>query len=259
MPRKVTEYLEAPDGTCSTPLSKQRAQQLRDEAQGGKWNDKSWNDYKTSDVALGIGRQTVQASLMGVALGTGMEIINKITEGENIDACEVAKTAIETGADSGVKAAITGAVKVGAEKGVIRCIPKGTPASTIGSIVFTGVENAKTLFRMAKGEISGRQALDCMTKTTFSSIGGLIASGKGMAIGAAAGAVMGPIGSMIGGLVGGCVASIAGSKIGKMVAKASICVGKIATKAISAIGSAAKSVASFGAKMVSKAFSWLFG
>ena len=256
MPQKATEYLEAPDGTCSTPLSKQRAQQLRDEAQSGKWNDKSWNDYKTSDVALGIGRQTVQASLMGAALGTGMELVHKISEGENIGACEVAKMAIETGVDSGVKAAITGAVKVGAEKDVIRCIPKGTPASTIGSIVSLGVDNAKILYRMAKGDISGRQALEGMEVTTFACVGGLMAKKTGVALGAAIGAVMGPIGSAVGSFVGGCVASIAGSKVGKMVAKTSRAIRNTATKVISYGVSAVKSAVSFVAKKISSFFSW---
>lgn len=36
---KSTTVLEAPDGTTSNPLSKDKAQQLRDEAQSGNWNE----------------------------------------------------------------------------------------------------------------------------------------------------------------------------------------------------------------------------
>ena len=42
--KKVTTVIEAPDGTTSTPLSKEQAKELQYEAQSGKWNDLNWNE-----------------------------------------------------------------------------------------------------------------------------------------------------------------------------------------------------------------------
>lgn len=54
--KKVTTVIEAPDGTSSTPLSKERAKELQEEAQSGKWNDLNWNEYKAKDLAIGISK-----------------------------------------------------------------------------------------------------------------------------------------------------------------------------------------------------------
>lgn len=51
------QVIEASDGTTSNPLSKSTAEQMRDEAQSGKWNELNWNEYKTKDLAIGIGKQ----------------------------------------------------------------------------------------------------------------------------------------------------------------------------------------------------------
>ena len=39
----------------------EQAKELQDEAQSGKWNDLNWNEYKTKDLAIGIGKQAGQA------------------------------------------------------------------------------------------------------------------------------------------------------------------------------------------------------
>lgn len=265
MTRKATDHMEAPDGTCSNPLTKERAVQMQEEARRGKWNDKNWNNYKTKDIAVGIGRQAGQAALLGAAIGAGAEVVEKLWKGEKIEGKEVAKKAVECGADFGVKAAITGAIKAGAEKGVIKCIPKGTPAGAIANVVFVGVENAKILYKYGKGEISGREAFEKMEETTVSAAGGMIAMGYGAAKGGAIGmAVGGPVGAAIGGFIGGTVAYMASSTVGKKVVEAQRKVTSVAKKAVSSIVKAAKStvskvastVASVGRSIVSALKFW---
>lgn len=246
--RKVTDHLEAPDGTCSEPLSKVRAKELRDEAQSGKWNDKNWNDYKTADIAKGIAKQAGQAALLGAAIGAGTEVVEKLWKGEKVEGKEVVKKAVEGGADFGVKAALSGAIKAGAEKGLIRCIPKGTPAGTIAQSVYVGVENVKILYKCAKGEITGREALEKMEESSVSTLAGMAAAGKGAALGKVAGGAIGTlfgpagtvIGGAIGGFVGGAVGFMAGSKVGQMVVKARRAVTKVAKSVIKSTVNAAK-------------------
>ena len=105
---------------------------MRDEAQSGNWNELNWNEYATKDLAIGIGKQAGYAALQGAAIGVGFDVAQKLWNGEEIEAEEVAETALVSGADFGIKAAAAGALKVGVEKEIITVIPKGTPAGTIG-------------------------------------------------------------------------------------------------------------------------------
>ena len=240
--KKATNVLEAPDGTTSNPLSKSRAKEMQNEAQSGNWNELNWNEYQAKDLAIGIGKQAGQAALLGAAIGAGMNVAQKVWNGEKIDGEEVVKTAITTGADFGVKAAVAGAVKVGVEKGVVSCIPKGTPAGTIANIVQIGVENAKVIGKMATGELTPREGIDRMEQVTVSTVAGIAAAGEGFFAGSCAGLMIaGPIGAVVGGFVGGSVGYMAGSKVGEAIVKV---VQKIRKKAEDMILTVGRSVAS---------------
>ncbi len=217
--KKVTTVIEAPDGTTSKPLSKEQAKKLQNEAQSGKWNDLNWNEYRAKDLAIGIGKQAGQAALMGAAVGVGFDVAQKVWNGEEIDGEELVETAIVSGADFGVKAAAAGALKVGAEKGIISVIPKGTPAGTIANIAHVAIENVKIVGKMATGELTVREGFEKMEQTTVATVAGIATSTKGAAIGAAVGSVLGPVGTVVGGFIGGTVGYMAGSKVGETVVK----------------------------------------
>ena len=242
--KKVTTVIEAPDGTSSAPLSKERAQELQEEAQSGKWNDLNWNEYKTKDLAIGIGKQAGQAALMGAAVGVGFDVAQKVWNGEEIKGEELVETAVVSGADFGVKAAAAGALKVGAEKGIIKVIPKGTPAGTIANIAYVAVENVKVVGKMATGELTVKEGLEKMEQTTVATVAGIAASTKGAAIGAAVGSVLGPVGTVVGGFIGGTIGYMAGSKVGETIVKG---VQKIRKTVTDGIKSAGKAIAD-GAK-----------
>lgn len=227
--RKISSQIEYKD-VKSTPITKQDVKDIRDDAQSkGKWDTANWNDLKTKDIAVNIGKQAGQAALLGAAIGAGTEVAEKLWKGEKIEVNEVAKKAIKGGADFGVKAAITGAIKAGAEKEVIKCIPKGTPAGQIANIVFVAVEDAKIIYKYANGDITWSDASNKLEETTVAAVAGLAAMGvgasKGAAMGAAMGAALAPItagasvafGAAIGGFVGGTLGYMAGSTIGKKI------------------------------------------
>ena len=242
--KKSTTVLEAPDGTTSNPLTKSRAEQMRDEAQSGNWNDLNWNEYATKDLAIGIGKQAGYAALQGAAIGVGFDVAQKLWNGESIDADEVVETAIVSGADFGVKAAAAGALKVGVEKEIIKVIPKGTPAGTIANIAYVAIEDVKVLGKMATGELTMKEGIEKLEQTTVSTAAGLVAMGKGAAIGAAMGTVFGPVGTAVGGFIGGTVGYMAGSKVGEAVVKCAQKVRDGAKKVAKTVVSGVKSVAS---------------
>lgn len=217
--KKTTTVLEAPDGTQSTPLSKENAKNMQNEAQSGKWNDLNWNEYQVKDLAIGISKQAGQAALIGAAVGTGFDIAQKVWNGEKIEGEELVETAIVSGADFGVKAAAAGALKVGVEKGVVPVIPKGTPAGTITNIVFVAAENAKIIGKMVTGELTVKEGMEKMEQTTVAAVAGITSGAKGAATGAIVGSVFGPVGTVVGGFVGGTIGYMAGSKVGETVVK----------------------------------------
>lgn len=241
--KKCTTVIEAPDGTTSNPLSKSRAEQMRDEAQSGNWNDLNWNEYKAKDLAMGIGKQAGYAALQGAAIGVGFDVAQKLWNGEEIKGEEIVETALVSGADFGVKAAAAGALKVGVEKNIIKVIPKGTPAGTIANIAYVAIEDVKVIGKMATGELSFKEGMDKLEQTTVSTTAGLVAMGKGAAIGSAIGTVFGPVGTAVGGFIGGTVGYMAGSKVGEAVVKGVQKIREKAKDVIKSIGSGIKTAA----------------
>lgn len=248
--KKSTTVLEAPDGTTSNPLTKSRADQMRDEAQSGNWKDLNWNEYANKDLAIGIGKQAGYAALQGAAIGVGFDMAQKLWNGDDIIAEEVVETALVSGADFGVKAAAAGALKVGVEKEIIKAIPKGTPAGTIANIAYVAIEDAKVIGKMATGQLTMKEGLEKLEQTTVSTAAGLMAMGEGAAIGAAIGTVFGPVGTAVGGFIGGTVGYMAGSKVGETVVKCAQKVRDEARKVVNTVTSGVKNVVSSAASGV---------
>lgn len=216
--RKVSSTIG--DGkTRSKPYTKEQAKEDQRKVQEGNILEADWNDFAAKDIALGISKQVGLAGLQGAAIGTGMELVSKAWKGEPIDGEAVVETALVSGSDAAVKVATAGALKTASEKGILKVIPKGTPASTLANIAFVAVENVKVLGKVAGGELTVKEGLDKMQQTTGSCVAGMALAAKGTTIGAALGTVLGPIGTTIGGLAGGAVGYMAGSKLGQAVVK----------------------------------------
>ena len=214
---KATDVIESPDGIKSNPLAKSRAEQMRDEAQSGNWENLNIGECQIKYLAQGIGRQAGYAAVQGAVIGAGLDLAQKVWDGEEIKGEEVVETALKSGADFGVKSAAAGAIKVGVEKDIIKVIPKGTPLSTISNIAFVAVENIKVLGKVATGDLTATEGLEKMGQTTVSATAGLVAMGKGAAIGGAVGTFLGPVGTAVGSFIGGSIGYMAGSKFGKAV------------------------------------------
>lgn len=235
---KTTEYIEAPDGTRSNKLSKQDAELLRDKTQqSGEAQQIDWNTFDTKAMALNIGKQAGIAGLSAAAITTGFSLAEQVIKGEGIDADATVELALKTGADASVKAAAAGAIKVGAEKGILTIIPKGTPAGTIANIACVAIENVKIIGKVATGEFTMSQGLEHMGRTTVSMVYGLGWGAKGMAIGASALSWIPVAGPVVGGLVGGMVGYMAGSKFGTTIFNGLKKVTIGAGKALRSIGS----------------------
>ena len=64
--KKSSNVIEAPDGTTSKPLSKEKAKQMQEEAQSGNWSELNWNEYQVKDLAMGTANRRVQQHCKGL-------------------------------------------------------------------------------------------------------------------------------------------------------------------------------------------------
>lgn len=221
----------------SNSLTKSQAKEIQNETQNkGNIHQESWNSFTTKELTMSLAKNAGRAGMMAAAMGSGFEIAGAIAKGEKIEADEVVYNALVTGTDAGIKAAATGALKVGVEKGIVSVIPKGTPVGILSSIVCVGIENVKIMAKVMNGEMTSAEAIDKMGLTTTSMVCGLARSAKGAAIGSAMLAFIPVVGPVVGGLVGGTVGYVAGSKVGEGLRKVSKKVSNKAKEVVKGFG-----------------------
>lgn len=250
------------DGIKSKPLTKAEAKELQQKARNAKNKETyeaeakkyEWSDTNRINVAKEIGKSALIAAGFTCAFQgariLGRRAWNAITGKENQSASEDLKelfeSSIKTGVNVGATTAVAGGVVVAAKSGLMGTLLKETPVGKIVNGVVLGIENAKILYKCAKGELTATEAADAMGTTTAALYGGFEGGVSGAALGAKIGAVGGPVGIAIGGVVGGVVGGIVGSKVGekvyqagKEVVKTGATIVKTAVKAAVDIGKAA--------------------
>jgi len=245
-------------GVKSKPLSKEAAKELQKQAQQKhEAKQYEWNDVKKIEIAKQIGKQ----ALMCACITAGMQgsrilarrvwnsLTGKTNPSESEDLQEFFESSVKSAKHVGVQVAVSGGVVVAVKNGWLGKFLKKTPAELIANIVYVGLENAKILYKLSKGELSKEEALDAMGQTTTTTVAAIACATQGAVWGAEIGTIVfGPPGAFIGGFVGGVVGGIAGSSIGKAVYEG----GKVMVKAavntlrsvVSSVGDGIKATAS---------------
>lgn len=219
---------------ASKSLGKDQAKEMQLKTQQeGIITKEDWNHFKTKELTVNIAKNAGRIGIQAAVITTGLDMARRAISGERFDADETIELALRTGTDAGIKAAATGAVKVGVEKGIVSVIPKGTPVGIIANVVCVGIENVKILGKVATGELTMTQALDRMGRTTTSMVYGIGWGATSSLIGAAALAWIPLIGPVIGGFVGGMVGYMAGAKFGETVYNTGKKIVNTAKKAVS--------------------------
>ena len=124
---------------------------------------------------------------------------------------EFFESAIATAPPVALQTALGGAATVAARRGWLGGALKAAPAAGIADAAFVGLENARVLFKLGRGELNAEQALDEMGSRTCAAVGGFALRGLGALAGSVLG--LGKVGSFIGSTVG----YMAGSRIGEFV------------------------------------------
>ena len=214
-----TDRIEA-GGARSRPLTKDEAKRRQDRAQqDGEIPQYDWNDVSRIDIAKSIGKQ----ALLAAAIATGFQgvrvlarrVWNWLRGEENppasADFREFFESSIATAPPVALQTVLGAAATVAARRGWLGGALKTASADGIADAAFVGLENARVLFKLARGELSGEQALDEMGSRTCAAVGGFALRGMGALAGSALG--LGKVGSFIGGICG----YMAGSRIGEFV------------------------------------------
>lgn len=261
--KKVSDHIDA-WGAEGKSFTKEEMKEFQEKAQKeGVYPELDYSHYQTKDLAMSISKNAGVMALQSAAVTTGFNVANKIFNGEKIDTDELVEVAIKTGTDTSIKTITAGTLQVAVRRGIIKIIPKATPAGVIANIACVGIENVKILAKIASGDLSATKGLDQMGRVTTSMVGGLWATVKGAKIGAALTGwipVIGPGLAVITGFVGGMVGYCAGSKIGnavynagKKIAGAAKSVAKAAVNGLKSVGRTIVNVAS-GIKSRVKSF-----
>ena len=230
--KTVSDQIKTDDGVSSDVLSKRQAKTLQNRAQDGKsLRKKDWSYYKNKQLITNIGKQTMLAGVTGAALGASIQVVGDLLSGKDVKSDKVIETAFVTGADSGAKAATTGALLVATRKGMLP-IAKNTSAASLGLAGAIIIENSKVLYKLGNGEITSLEAVDRMGEAT--TIG--VTSHMGFLYGAEIGATLGSVVPRVGNIVGGIVGAIAGSFIGKAIYNGEKKLAKIKIAIIKSIG-----------------------
>lgn len=244
------------DGVSSKPLTKEEAKALQEKAQLHEESKTyEWNDVSRGEISKRIGKQAlIAAGFVAAFHGVrvfGRRIWNGLMGKENptlsADLKDFFEGSLKGSTQVGVQVAVSGAVVVAVKNGWLGNTLKGSPAGQIASMVYLGMENAKVLYKFAKGELTSVEALEAMGKTTTSLAVSIASAAKGATVGAGIGLVFGPVGAFAGGVIGGVVAGMAGSKIGETLYEGGKSIVKSAVSVVknvaSAVSSTIKSIA----------------
>lgn len=241
----------------SQPMSKEDVKAFPNNVQEKSMVRKdSWNSFETKKLIKGIAVTSAGIGVISAGITAGFEIASKAFKGEKIEGEEVIKTALVSGADAGIKCAAAGALTVAVRKGTITVLSKSTPAGVIAGMVAVSIENVKIAAKVAAGELTVKEGLDRMARTSVAMTYGLGWSVTGSLMGAAALSFIPVVGPFLGAVVGGGVAYCAGAKFGNMVYDSAKKIATVAKNVVKSVCNGVKNTTSSICTGIKNFFTW---
>ena len=171
--------------------------------------------YDTTEAALRISKSAALSGVGSIALTTGFTLMTRALQGNlRMSQLQLFNILLKAGANNGLKAAVGGALKVSAERGLLPMLSRATPARTLAAITCIGMENMKILYDYADGKLSGMEAMEQAGKVSTACVFSLSFGFKGAMIGAAAFSVVPVAGPIVGALLGEMVGGVVGNQVG---------------------------------------------
>lgn len=206
-----------------------------------EWADEKWNSYRLKDALRETAADAARVALHNAADDLSVKIMQYGIDSVLGDKSIIADSFLYA-ADSGLKVATAGAVRVAADRQVFYLPPKAAHAETIANIASLAVENMQILSQVGSGEISSTEGMVMMKNNTMVTVANTFGQKQGASIGASIGTAFGPVGTAVSGFIGGAVGKYVGTEIGLDIVSGNSKILNVAKKAVSAVGNVVKSV-----------------
>ncbi len=168
-----------------------------------EWQDDNWNDYKLKDTVKGLALEAGRAGLTEIA----SDIMLKASEegiGSALSDSSFIMDTLLSGANSGLKVAISAGLKIAEENGILPM----TTIQAIATTAFKTVENMKVFAEVSKGKLTITEALISIKNTSIATLSGIWKQYKNGLIADAvdmAGTVFGAPGAIVVGAASGLI------------------------------------------------------
>lgn len=161
-------------------------------------------------IAMNLSRNAALTGICGMLLTSGLSVLKG-----GLSRTQTTRLALKTGATDGLRLALTGALKAGAEKRLLPILSHTTPMIVLTATALIAIESSKLMIQYARGEIKCLDALNQVSKVSTAALCAVNFGIKGALIGAAAFATV-PIASpLIGTFIGELVGNAVGYSIGQ--------------------------------------------
>ena len=164
----------------------------------------------------------------------------------------------------GAQVAVSGGLVIAAKSGWLSLF-RDSPVEVIATTAYTGLERAKALYKLGRGDILADTAINAIEQTTMVAARSLaqIVEHKGAQFGAkwgaSLGSVFGPGGMAVGGLVGGIAGRLAGKAVGTLIEKGGKKIVEVARNVVRKTTETIKEFTSAVATGFKNAFNSIFG
>lgn len=220
-----------------------------------------WNPGKLQMMAKAIGERAMLAGYQNAAAFAGYGGV-PFPAGVSGETQQAVIRALESGNDSGLKAAAAGTLKVASEREMVRIVPVGIPIYVASNIACTSIENLKVSINVADGKTTEQKAAKQMAANSMTMYLNTAFEAAGRAGGSK---LFGwipfigkPVGQAVGAAVGRAAAKIAGPIIEKKLEKSSHPIAKAARNVLQNVNEAKEKiknkVISFAGKIKQKLF-----
>lgn len=249
---KVHEGLAEGNATMARALEEQDGTvELSEETEETSPSGTEWNKYTIYEVTEGIDQQAYLASVNGLSLPADAMTPDVPITPDMIPP-EYYADEPPSELDQGLKIAVAGALTVVSQKVHIPFISNVFPIQGITDLACWGVEGAKCIGRVIKGDISISEGLEHMKRATVSVAANLIHHGLGAQIFKAIPVVGIPISMAVTKVLG----SISPQKIQEKLYEGVSAVAEVAKDVAKGIVSTVKSVATGIKNFIANLFDW---
>lgn len=187
---RITEIAEEIQSVLAeTEKQKKSLEQAVQQGESKKaWLDGRFKQYITKAVEWTGNNPMVS----GTSRGTGFTIAGKTWKGQALSDKEARalQEQLETDRDNGIKTAVATGLVIAEDSGQIGILSQADPRQ-LTMIAINAVEEAKTVFKVKKGMISGREGVAKLTDTAMASVIGMLAGFDYKQIGFLAGTAAG--------------------------------------------------------------------